>query len=193
MKIKIEDLQGVEIVGGQIVTRLIAADGEAGHDIGTIVAKTIKDGYVSPDDVVWNRYKTEPDPRRITKEGDIIIKLVQPFSACIIGKEEEGLLVSSFCAIIRNINDESVTREYLLAYLNSAQGIAQVTSKMGGSTIQTISMKGIRTIQLPKPTLGIQSEIASAFAEKTKMAKLMSRMAKLQEEKLNAMISEVEE
>lgn len=193
MKKKIEDLTGIEIVGGQIITRLIASKGEQGHEIGTIVAKTIRDGFVSSEDIMRIRYKTEPDVRRLTKEGDIVFKLVQPFSACRIEKADEGLLVSSFCAIIRNIDKEEIDPDYLLAYFNSEQGNAQVLSKMGGSTIQTISMKGIRSIVIPVPSREIQAEIGEAFSEKVSMSKLMAKMARLQEEKLNAMISEVEE
>jgi restriction endonuclease S subunit len=184
------------VVGGQIITRLIDHDQDGKPEdekIGTIVAKSIKDGFLSKDNgnMLYNAYKEAPDERKLTHEGDIVIKLTQPFSACLIGKDDCGLLVSSFCAIIRG--NKSVVPEYLVAYLNSYKGVRQVTSMMAGSTISTISLKNVGALSIPIPSVGKQKEIGKAYENRIKAIQLADRLKELEEEKLNAMIAEVDE
>ena len=44
--------------------------------------------------------------KKFTKEGDVVVKLSTPYNATYVTKENEGLAVPSFCAIIRVKKDE---------------------------------------------------------------------------------------
>jgi len=194
MKATIEKL-GLSVQGGQIVQRLIADKnrGEAGTKIGTIVAKTVKGGYLSREDIVFNEYRADPDLRKFTKKGDIVIKLTQPLGACLIGEGEENLLVSSFCAIINGFEGKDIDPRYLVAYLNSERGMRQIASLMGGSTIQTISIGSIKGMTIPYPTKKKQEEIGLAFEKRIRVEALATKLVALEQERVDAMISEVEE
>ena len=152
MKKSLEELK-IKIIGGQIINRVIANENNNDEIVetrGTIVAKTISSGYISDNEIVTNNYKTKCDEKRITKENDVIIKITPPFAAALVDKKHEGLLVSSFCMLLTDIPEE-IKPEYLVAYLNSERGVAQVTSRMTGSTISTISVVALKQIYIPFP------------------------------------------
>ena len=193
MKKSLQDL-GLTIQGGQIAQRLVVdkTRGEKGVVIPTIVAKTIKNGYLSHEDVVMNEYRNGTDAKKLTTKGDVIIKLTQPLGACLIGEGEEGMLVTSFCAIINGFDENVIDPRYLVAFLNSKTGMQEIASRMGGSTIQTISLGSLKALQIPVPELKIQKEIISAFEKKIKVEKLALSLSSLYQEKLDAMIAEEE-
>ena len=99
MEKRLEELN-VEVIGGQIISRVLSDENDS-IEIKTVVAKTINDGYIDEDNLVINSYKKDVEEKRITKLNDIIIKLTAPFSAVKVDEDNVGLLVSSFCSIIR--------------------------------------------------------------------------------------------
>lgn len=66
-----------------------------------LIPKAISNGRVNPLELATLDVKIGVDSKRITQEGDIVMKLSTPYDACIITKEDEGLLVPSFCVIIK--------------------------------------------------------------------------------------------
>lgn len=198
MKKTIEALMtetGMTITSGQNVNRMMIRPGDAGNGevVGTIVAKTITNGYLEKKDLVFNEYKEAIPSEKLTREGDVVLKITQPLAACVIGKEDAGYLVSSFCMTIGNIDKDVLIPAYLCAYLNSEVGLAQLSAQMVGSTISTIGIHGLKNIVIPVPSLEAQKAIAEAYEKRAECIQLMSRLAELQKEKLNAMILEADE
>ncbi len=194
MKETVEKL-GLSVTGGQIVARLVANKslGETGNRIGTIVAKTVKNGYLSHEDIVYNEYRADPDLKKFTKKGDVVIKLTQPLGACLIGEGEENLIVSSFCAIISGFDSNTIDPRFFVAYLNSERGMRQIASLMGGSTIQTISIGNIKGMTIPVPSLEEQRTIGDAFEQKNKTEVLANKLVALYGERVDAMIAAAED
>ena len=193
MKKSIENLE-IKITGGQIINRVLADEKNNDEVIetrGTIVAKTIFSGYINDEDIVINNYKTVCDAKRITKENDIIIKVTPPFAAALVDKNHEGLLVSSFCMILNELPNE-ILPEYLVAYLNSENGVAQVTSSMSGSTISTISVASFRKIMIPVPSIGEQESIAKAFKTYLGNIELSKKLIELSKEKVEALLGGID-
>ena len=193
MKKSIENLE-IKITGGQIINRVLADEKNNDEVIetrGTIVAKTISSGYINDEDIVINNYKTTCDAKRITKEDDIIIKVTPPFAAALVDKNHEVLLVSSFCMILNELPNE-ILPEYLVAYLNSENGVAQVTSSMSGSTISTISVASFRKILIPVPSIGEQESIAKAFKTYLGNIELSKELIELSKEKVEALLGGID-
>ena len=75
---------GVKIYSGKIVQRLIAdplhGDKVVDPHRRTVVSKTVDEGFIDDENIVYNDYKDMPDEEKLTKEGDIIIKLAPPYS-----------------------------------------------------------------------------------------------------------------
>lgn len=193
MKKSLEELK-IKIIGGQIINRVIANENNNDEIVetrGTIVAKTISSGYISDNEIVTNNYKTKCDEKRITKENDVIIKITPPFAAALVDKKHEGLLVSSFCMLLTDIPEE-IKPEYLVAYLNSEGGVAQVTSRMTGSTISTISVAALKQIYVPILTIEKQNEICKAFNAYLNNIELSKKLIELSKEKVETLLGDNE-
>ena len=192
--IKLADLKPT-IVGGQIVKRTIVdpmkGDVVVDEARRTIVAKTIGDGCINEDGVVINNYKSEPDSKRLTKEGDVVVKLSSPYNAVIIDKDHEGMLLSSFCTIIRNI--KGINKNYLVAFLNSDVCQKQLEARTAGSIMSVLSNGKLADLEIPLPDESKQEEIGSYFVKTTKNRILLAKIQKLEEEKLASMIASLEE
>lgn len=193
MKKKLKEL-GLEIVGGQIVQRVIAdvVRGEEvlDHERKTIVAKTIAEGLIDEEGIVVNNYKTTFDDKKLTHEGDIIVKLSAPYNAVIIDKDHEGMLVSSFCSIVRNVTQ--IDKKYLVAFLNSDVAQNQLKNSVVGSVMSILSNGKLGELEIPVPSKEKQEEIGSYFEKTIKNRILLAKIIKLEEEKLASLILNLE-
>lgn len=179
------------LTSGSIITRLTADKlrGEIANDVGrkTIVSKTVEKGYISESDIVVNDYKDVPADSKLTKEGDIVIKLAAPYRAAIIDKEHEGMFISSFCSVIREISKD-VDPNYLVAYLNSDICVQQLETRAVGSVMKMLSNGKLGQLPVPTPDMSIQKEIGDYFIKSVKNIALLEKITKLEQEKLNALI-----
>lgn len=185
----------VSITSGTIITRLVADSlkGETAADFGrkTIVSKTVEEGYIDDESLLINDYKVEPDEKKLTKEGDIIIKLAAPYRATLIDKEHEGLLVSSFCSIIRDI--KAIDKKYLVAYLNSDICVKQLEMRAVGTTIAMLSNGKLYNLPVPVPSADVQKSIGEYFEKTIKNRLLLKKIIEVENEKLARLIADIEE
>lgn len=193
MKKKLKEL-GLEIVGGQIVQRVIA-DLVRGEEVldparKTIVAKTVAEGLIDEEGIVVNNYKTTFDDKKLTHEGDIVVKLSAPYNAVIIDKDHEGMLVSSFCSIIRNVTQ--IDKKYLVAFLNSDIAQNQLKNSVVGTVMSILSNGKLGELEIPVPSEEKQEAIGLFFEKTIKNRVLLQKIMKLEEEKLSALIASVE-
>ena len=191
---KLKELN-VEIIGGQIVQRVIA-DAARGEQVldpkrKTIVAKTISEGLINDDDVAINDYKTTFDDRKITHEGDIVVKLSSPYNAVIIDKEHEGMLVSSFCSIIRNVTE--IDKKYLVAYLNSEIAQNKLKNSVFGTTMSILSNGKLADLEIPVPSKEKQEAIGLYFEKVIKHRAILQKIVMLENEMLYALVASAEE
>lgn len=189
---------GAKVYSGKIIQRLIVDplnnEEVVDKERRTIVSKTVDEGFIDDECVIYNDYKVLPDVEKLTRVGDIIIKLAPPYRATIIDEKHEGMLVSSFCAIIRNIDTHIISLEYLVAYLNSdvcREKFDRLT--MGSSTIAMLSNSKINDLSVPIPNKEMQNKIAKHFFKMIENKQLIQRIIALEEEKLASMIAGLEE
>ena len=188
----------VKIYSGKIVQRLIAdplhGDVVVDPKRKTIVSKTIEEGFVDDENIIYNDYKDMPDEEKLTKEGDILIKLAPPYRATIIDKGHEGMFVSSFCSIIRNVDPNKINKEYLVAYLNSdvcRRKFDMMT--MGATTMAMLSNGKIYDLEIPYIDLKAQKDIADYFYRTVENKRILKRIIELEEEKLASMMAGLED
>lgn len=192
-KVLIADLAGMNIIGGQISSRVEAKDVSEKYDtMKVLIPKAISNGKVSIEELGTLDVKIGVDPKRITKAGDIVMKLSTPYDACLITKDEEGLLVPSFCAIINNV-PEYISKEYLLAYINSKACQLQIKNLVTGSTIAILSSGQIKKLSIPVPEIEIQREIAEKYIEGVEKVKLLEKIVRLEKEYLDSRFLEMED
>lgn len=191
---KLKELN-ITFVGGQIITR-VTVDPAKGDQVvdpkrKTIVAKTISEGRINEDGIIINDYKTIFDDKKLTHEGDIVVKLSVPYNAVIIDKEHEGMLVSSFCSIIRDV--ESIDKRYLAAFLNSDVAQKQLANSVSGTLMSILSNGKLAELSIPVPAPEKQKEIGEYFEKTIKNRTLLEKIIKLEDEKLASLIASVEE
>ena len=189
---------GIKIYSGKIVQRLIAdpLQGDVAVDLQrrTIVSKTVEEGYIDDDNIVLNDYKVMPDDEKLTKEGDIIIKLAPPYRAVIIDQEHEGMFVSSFCSIIRNVSPAKINKQYLIAYLNSEVCKRKFDlMTMGATAMAMLSNGKIYDLDVPIVDADKQAYIANQFFKMIENRQLLKRIIELEEEKLSSLIAGLED
>lgn len=192
-KISIGNIEGINIIGGQIISRVEAKDVSEKYDtVKVLIPKAICNGHPNKEELTTIDVKIDVDAKRVTKAGDIVMKLSTPYDACIITKEDEGLLVPSFCAIINNVPEQMILKEYLLAYLNSKSCFMQIKNIVIGSTIAILSAGQIKKISIPVPDLLTQREIADRYMQEMEKIRLLDKIVKLEKEYLDARFIEME-
>lgn len=189
---------GVKVYSGKVVQRLIAdplmGDKVVDPQRKTVVSKTVDEGFIDDENVVLNDYKALPDDEKLTKEGDIIIKLTPPYKAAIIDKEHEGMFVSSFCSIIRNVDTDQITKEYLVAYLNSDVCRRKFeVATAGSATIAMLTNTKISDLAIPFVDKEKQNAVSTHFFKMIANKKILTRIIELEEEKLASMIARLED
>ena len=97
---------GLEIIGGQIMTRLAIKEGSEEEPVEirkVVIPKCIHaDGSIDVTEMPEESLRASPDPKRLTVPGDIVMKLSTPYDAAYVIEYTAGCIVPSFCAIIKS-------------------------------------------------------------------------------------------
>lgn len=125
------------------------------------------------------------DESKITKADTLVLKLSTPYDACVITKDDENLIVSSFCASL-TLTDKKVNLLYVLAFLNSKLYQDQIKDLVAGSSIPLISVGAIENVQIPLPSKEEQEKIGKDFINTMKKIKLINKVVALESEKMNS-------
>lgn len=192
-KVLIKDIENLNIIGGQITSRIEAKlDSNKIGEIKVLTPKAIQNGSCNHKDLGLLNISQEADSKKVTKLGDIVIKLSTPYDACIIKEEDEGLLVPSFCAIINNIPDY-ISKDYLLAFLNSKVYQNQIKNLLIGQNLPILSIGQIKKVELPLPSIDVQEDIGNTYKGTLDKIKLLEKIISLESEYLESRFYELEE
>ncbi len=191
-KVLLSNLFELNVIGGQITSRVEAKDiSEKYETMKVLIPKAISNGRVNHDELGSIDVKLDVDPKRITTEGDIVIKLSTPYDACIISKDDEGLLVPSFCAIINNVPEE-INKLYFLAFVNSQACKIQIRDIVSGSLTAILSTGQLKKISIPIPDSEVQNELANKYEKYIEKINLLEKIVKLESEYLDSRFLEME-
>lgn len=178
-----------DITAGQVMSR-ITDEVNPVEERKVLLPKAISSGRVIENELVNNKMKTILDPTKMTMEGDIIFKLSTPYDCCIIDEKNVGLVVPSFCAILRKRSGMAFNNDYLVAYINSDFFAEQVKRMITGNVIGILSISSLKNLSINDFPVHIQEEIGKEFRKKVENKVLFERMLTLQNEKLEALIAE---
>ena len=176
---------GIDIIGGQIMTRLAIKEG-SGEDVvetrKVVIPKCIHaDGSIDCTEMPEEALRAVPDPKRLTKSGDIVMKLSTPYDAALVEQDSAGCIVPSFCAIIKSSGQ--LNADYLLAFLNSSACKNQLKQQVAGSTMAMLSVGKIKSVMIPVPTEEEQRKIGENFLETQRKVSLLEQIIRLEQEK----------
>ena len=136
---KLEEIANISI--GILVNREEREDGEYIYNLFNLKKYEEKKGT---DTIRVDKDLSE----KMTKEGDILFRLVWPNKVIYIDKEQKHLLVPSQLCIIRP-NPKLVNPIFLKWYLESTLGQEKIMCELKGSSIQKISVSDLKKIEIP--------------------------------------------
>ncbi|MFR7591368.1 MAG: hypothetical protein ACLUVC_08000 [Longibaculum sp.] len=179
-----------EIKNGQILTRYCNRDAIDGTKIKVITPGSISNGIINHEDLGENTLKEDIEQSKlmVAEPGDIIIKLSTPYDSAIVREEDKGLVIPSFCAMIRC--NEGVNKDYVLAVLNNKKSVDKLVNDISGIGMRVIKIGSIRELEIPDISIDKQEVIGSLYRESLKETELLRRIVKNQIKLINGIIDQ---
>lgn len=162
---KLQDVAGFINVG-QILPRVEAKEGdnmELLPQVRILQPKAIQQGRVELDEISTIRVKQAVQLRKVTMAGDIIMKLSTPYDTAFIAEESEGLVFTSFCAVIRDIKRDQLDPAFLVAYLNMDYTKEMLRLKSAATSLPIVKISDIRELEIPDISLQKQKLLGEAY------------------------------
>lgn len=113
---------------------------------------------------------------KLTRKGDLLIRLVYPNRIIYIDGDMENLLVPSQMCIIR-VDPKKVDSQYLKWYLESESGKERILENITGSSIQKISVSDLRKLEVPIIALEKQKGITDLVNYGTNKSKYQKKLS----------------
>ncbi len=185
-----------ELTAGVITSRVLedrrSNSVNPDNRIYVLAPRAIHDGKIDKS-LLAEEYKKD-DGREIpskflTEKGDIIIKLSSPYDSCLIGEEDEGLLIPSFCLKIR-VTDPAIDRYFLLAFLNSKRCRDDLKSMCYGSVVAIVKKSDLERVELPFFSPVEQEEIGRRYRTVGQIRMAMERYISLEQERIDIVFGE---
>ncbi len=188
--IKLSEIKGLSFIGGQITSRIEVNEKKNEKAIGTVKVippKAIKAGKIVHEELYDVEYRTEFDDKKLTKEGDIVVKLSSPYDAAYITKEDEGILITSFCIIIRNTGKD-VLSEFITAFCNSEVYMRQVMNMVSGARVPMLTIGKIKEVKVKLLSVNEQEQVAKYYSKLCEKELVMEKIISLEKEKLDTVL-----
>lgn len=190
--VSLKDLS-VDVISGQIMSRISVKEDSTDNVIETrkvIVPKAISsDGTVDCKELSEEKIKVKIDSKKLTKVGDIVIKLSTPYDAAIIDEESANCIIPSFCALIRH--KENLDTNYLLAFLNSNYCKEQLKQQVAGVAMTVLSVGKVSSVLIPYPSLQEQREIGESYIKAQNKLKIMRQIVELEAKRNDLIFKEM--
>lgn len=164
---KIGNASKINVYSGQIISRVEAKDEVRDNVLEerkVLIPKAISNGRVNHSDLGIVKLKKSVDAERITKKGDVVLKLSTPYDAAYIEEDDEGLVVPSFCCIIRIGKEAKINPEFLVAYFNTSYARELLKAKVAGSTMPMIKISDVKDFEVPDISITKQQTLGEAYS-----------------------------
>lgn len=188
--VKLSEVKGLSFIGGQITSR-IEADAKkneaAKGTVKVIPPKAIKGGKIIHEELYELAYKVDYDEKKVTQAGDIVVKLSSPYDAAYITEADEGLLITSFCIIVRSTT-RILSPEYLTAFFNSRIYLNQVKLMVSGAQVPMLTIGKIKDVDVKLMDPEEQDQVAEFFKNISVKEELMAQIIQLEKEKLDSVL-----
>lgn len=172
----------IEALSGQIMSRVTVkkdSDEEYAETRKIIIPKAINaDGTIDISELPEEKLKVPADEKRITKVGDIVLKLSTPFDAALIDEESKDCIVPSFCAIVKY--PDNIDANYLVAFLNSDYCKEQIKVMVAGATMTVLSVGKVLNIIMPCPSIEEQQQIGANYVKSQQKLKILKQIVALE-------------
>lgn len=126
----------------------------------------------------------------LTKKGDILTKLIEPFNAVFVEKGFENLVIPSHFCIIR-VDEKKCNSKYLYYQLNGLDVKKQLRNMLQGSILKNVAPTTFNRVQINLTDLNEQKKISDLLDFQKQKIKLTERIAELEKLKNKFMLAKV--
>lgn len=115
----------VRVESGSVLSRVQAvADRGNGTPAKVLLPKAIAGGIDADalEEIMVDGEALASNRIKMTREGDVVVKLTTPYDAAYITEEFAGLVVPSHCVLIRDLHPAEIDARYLAYVLSSPYG-----------------------------------------------------------------------
>jgi len=101
--------------------------------------------------------------KMVVREGDIIVSTTRPNRGAItpISKEQDGFIASTGFAILRDLKNSKVLKDYLFVALRTSLSLRQMEQRTTGGNYPAITTEDLRKIKIVVPEIKTQEKIVS--------------------------------
>ncbi len=182
------------VTTGQIMSRVTCREDE-GPGANIVEAEVLNPGAISGgiihhENIGTVLLKKAVQQSRITLAGDIVIKLSSPYDCARITEDDEGLIVPSFCGILRGINADIIDPYFLLGYLNSDFARRELLLGVSASAMSMVRAKALQDLEIPILPLEEQQIVGAAYWQSCRRKATLERLARKQQDISDAVIAE---
>ncbi len=149
-----------------------------------------RNGYIDLEELEVLNAKEIIDDYYLTHEGDIIVRLTDPFTAVYIDKDREGIVITSNFCIIRC--SKKYSAEFLSYFINSDKAKKMLLGNLQGTIMKNINMSAVGEIQIPNILVAKQKIIGKLLRAQTKKIIVLNKMKELEEKQQKAIFEKVE-
>lgn len=101
--------------------------------------------------------------KMVVREGDIIVSTTRPNRGAItvISDEQDGFIASTGFAILRDLKNSKVLKDYLFVALRTSLSLQQMEQRTTGGNYPAITMEDLRKIKIIVPEMKTQEKIVA--------------------------------
>ena len=150
-------------------------------------------GFLNSNNLDWFTSNSDLEQRYLTKKGDIVIRLTNPYTSISIESNSEGFVIPSNFAIIR-LTDETYMPDYIALVLNSEKIEKVFHQSAVSTTIPLIKTSFLKEIDISEKSTEMQKKIIGLNKLQQKEGALLNELKnekkKLAQNYINKIIME---
>lgn len=156
-----------------------------------VTSKNIKNGTIVLDDVnfISKEDYDKINQRSKVDRGDILMPMIGTIGNPVIVDIEPTFAIKNVALI--KFHGQEVNAKYVLFVLNSSLFAKYIESTKRGGTQNFISLKDIRSFNIPCPTVAVQEKIIREIEEEVSIVEQNKRLIDIFERKMEDKINEV--
>lgn len=181
---KLEDI--VTITPGLVTTRKKASiefEVEKKYQLLTLNAIDPY-GTIDRDELSEFESVEELDERYFTQEGDVLVRLNEPFTSIYVDRAKRGILIPSYFVKLR-IRNEKFKAGYVAWYLNSQKVKREFLRSQSGTLVASINQRVIKEIDIPIKSIEEQENILNLYKLYLREIDLMKKLMEEKEKQFN--------
>ncbi len=150
----------------------------------------IQDGIIG-EDLLCLDYIEENFTKYCLKDGDVIIsKIGVPYKVAVTSVPDGTRILPNANLYVITVDETKVDPYYLKAYLDSTEGQNRFKNMSVGTQVLSVSVKDLKSMLIPVPTMQEQKRIADAYKEAFNDVQRLKQELKVATERMNRVFEE---